>query len=109
MTVSQRIIQGLAPFRMPIAPGVDTKHRERCFTYNYDLVPYQFTNNRPTYFKALVQVHLILPLTENSVSLRLKVAQALAETGFTWPECIDATDDSGQHYVFECEALTGKE
>ena len=32
-----------------------------------------------------------------------------APAGFTWPECTDASDQDGQHYVFECETVQGLE
>lgn len=66
MTVNQRLIQALCPLRLPVEPEVDTRYQSRCITFNYDLLPVQFADNRPILHKALIQVHLFLPLTENS-------------------------------------------
>lgn len=109
MSINQRIMAALSRFGLPVIPGVDTGSLERCITFNYDLIPAQFAGNRPAFYRALVQIHLLLPLPENSVGRRMEIAAALAEAGLTWPEIIDATDEHGQHYVFECEAITGKE
>lgn len=109
MTVNQRIIAALKGFGMDVVVGVDTESRARCFTFNYDLLPTQFANNCPIYYRALIQIHLFLSLEENSVAMRRQVAEALAGAGFTWPEIVDASDEDGQHIVFECEVITGRE
>ena len=91
MTLNQRIIQALSPLG------------------NYDLLPTQHADNRPTWYKALIQVHLYLPLGNDGRELRRQVLEALVDAGMTWPEIIDATDDETQHKVFECETLVGKD
>ncbi len=109
MTLNQRIIQALKPLGLPVVPDVDTLHRPRCLVFNYDLIPAQPADNRPTWYKALIQVHLYLPLGNDGRELRRQVMEALVDAGMTWPEIIDATDDETQHKVFECETLVGKD
>ena len=109
MTLYQRLSTALKPLGIPVQPDVDTKNRERCIVFHYDLRPVQFAGNRPCWYKALVQVHLFLPLGEDGVVLQGRVIRALAQAGFTWPEVVDATDEEGQHKVFECELLLGKD
>lgn len=106
MTVNERIKAALNPMGFPVKPDRYKGDAESYFVFNYDLIPFQFADNRPTWYKALVQVHLFLPLGENSVARRMETAQALAAAGFTWPEIIDASDRETQHLVFECEAIT---
>lgn len=105
MNLNQRLIKALSPLGLPAAPDVDVKHRNRTFTFNYELLPTQFADGRPLYWRALVQVHLFLPLEEDSVALRGMVPGILAGAGFTWPEVVDATDGQSQHYVFETETI----
>lgn len=105
MNLNQRLIKALSPLGLPAAPDVDVKHRNRTFTFNYDLLPDQFADGRPLYWRALVQVHLFLPLEEDSVALRGMIPGILAGAGFTWPEVVDATDGQSQHYVFETETI----
>lgn len=109
MTLNQRLIGALEPLGLPVVPDVDTQHRPRCLVFNYDLLPTQAADNRPIWYRALVQIHLYLPLKENSLAIRSKVAQALTGAGMTWPEVVDATDEETQHKVFECETLIGKD
>lgn len=105
MTLNERLRKALAPVGLPVLPDVDTRHRERCVTFNYELLPCQFADGRPLYDRALIQVHLFLPLKENGLRLRGRVRAALAGAGFAWPEVVDATGAEGQHYVFETEII----
>ena len=109
MTLNQRIIQALKPLGLPVVPDVDTLHRPRCLVFNYDLIPAQPADNRPTWYKALIQVHLYLPLENDGREIRRQVLEALVDAGMTWPGIIDATDEETQHKVFECETLVGKD
>lgn len=106
MTVNACLRGALSGLGLEVLPEVDEQHRERCFTFNYDMVPAQFADNRPMWYRCLVQVHLFLPLKENSVKLRQGAAAALFSAGFTWPEVVDASDEEAQHYVFETETIT---
>ena len=58
--------------------------------------------------RALVQVHYLAPLRANTVATRRALWQALAAVdAFTAPDITNATDQTGQHYVFEFEAIGG--
>ena len=50
-------------------------------------------------------VHLFAPLDVDCVERVEETKQALFRAGFTWPRCVDATDQDGQHYVLECETV----
>lgn len=109
MTLNQRLRDALEPLGLPVIPDVDTQHRSRCLVFNYDLLPAQYADNGPLWYRALIQVHLYLPLEENGLGLLREVAGVLAGAGMTHPDIIDATDEKTQHKVFECEALVGKD
>lgn len=110
MNINRHLKALLAPLGLPVAFNVDTHHRERCLTFNYVQQPFQFADNKPIYWKYLVQVHLFLPLTEDSLSLRSRIAAALVSGGLTWPEVQDLTGEnsrqsSRQHILFESECI----
>lgn len=105
-TLNRRNIGALQGLKLPVVPQVDTKHREKCITFNYDEIPFQFAGNRPSWYKALIQVHLLYPVGENSIVIRRSVLSALTKAGFSWPELIDASDEDTQHFIFETEAIT---
>ena len=50
-----------------------------------------------------VSVHFFAPLEGDFSQRRQQTKRALHRAGFTWPRCIDAGDQEGQHLVFECE------
>lgn len=101
MSLNQQIITALAPVGLPVRPHWDTGQLERCITFQYNLIPAHFAGNRPLCRRALIQVHLFLPLGENGLETRRALAAALAAGGFDWPEEVDASDGEGQHFVFE--------
>lgn len=105
MSVNQKIIAAVGALGLPVVPGVDGAHRDRVITFNYELIPAQWADDRPRYWRALIQVHLMLPPSENGLALKGALAKALADHGFIWPEIADATDQEGQHYVFETEQI----
>ncbi len=94
---------------LPVVPGTAVGGEERVMTYNYTLLPLQHADNRPLFLKALAQVHLFLPRRENSVMLRSRIISALLLGGFSFPEVIDATDETGQHYVYETSIVLSLE
>lgn len=101
MTINQRLRTGLLPLGLPVVPDTDTAHRDRCITFNYTQQPANWADNRPLYWRYLIQVHLFLPGTEDSLVLRIRIVTALIAGGFAYPEILDLTDDEGQHYVYE--------
>ena len=106
MTVNAMLLSALTPIMSIVRPDVYTGEETRYIVFNYDLVPTNFADNTTPLWKALVQVHLILPIGENSVALRARIATELKTAGFTMPEIIDATDKDSQHFVFETETIT---
>lgn len=109
MTLNQKLRQALEPLGLRLVPDVDTAHGERGCVLHYDLRPVQTADNAPLFYKALVQVHLFLPLEENGIALVGRAVRAVAAAGCTWPEVVDASDETGQHKVLECEYLIGKD
>lgn len=109
MILNQCIIQTLKSLGLPVAPDMGTLHRPRCLVFNYDLIPIQLANNRPTWCKALIQVHLYLPLENGGREIRRQVLEVLVDAGMTRSEIIDATNEETQHKIFECETPAGKD
>lgn len=64
-----------------------------------------FGDDEPGCERWLVHVHLFAPLVDNCIQRIRDTKQALFAAGFTWPQVEDATDEDGQHYVFECETM----
>lgn len=48
-------------------------------------------------------LHWYLPAGDNPNAKKRRLRRALLDLGFTAPEIINASDEDGQHFVFECQ------
>lgn len=110
MSVQQKIVAALKPFGDPVQSGTYTPEdaaKEKYYTFNIGDIPTDHADDAPNHEINLVQVHFFCPKTFNSVSRAEATKQALFAAGFTWPSKTDATDEDGQHLVFECQDAQG--
>ncbi len=77
----------------------------RYYSFNYSILGADFSDDAPNYQRYLVQVHFFCPRTFDSVQRIAQTQRALFSAGFTWPDVIFASDEDGQHIVFECEGV----
>lgn len=111
MSIESRIRLALATFEHKVYPDTYNGKDEAYFVFNYNTIPDDFGNNQPNHERALIQVHLFCPHGFNSVQLRKDVKLALLHAGFTYPYTTNASDEDGQHWVFEfqvAEATDGE-
>lgn len=116
MTVNERIKAALAPLGFPVKPDRYKGGAEAYFVFNYTTMGACFADDTPKYERYLIQVHYFCPMGVNTIATRKRVKRLLFEAGFTWPEEVNAADESmqkndddKQHYVFECETVEGIE
>lgn len=109
MTVNERLKTALEPLEAPMAPGTYTGPAETYLTYNYSLIPVQNGDDRPLFYRALVQVHIVAPLGRTVTPLVKRVMGALLRNEFTAPEMENAGDQERQHMVIESECLVAAE
>lgn len=81
----------------------------RYYVFSCNSLGDDFGDDGPGCERWLVSVHLFAPLWENCVRRVRETKRALFAAGFTWPRCTDASDENGQHYIFECEIVSGME
>lgn len=103
MTVDKTIRTALEPFEYDAYHNTYTGLDEIYFVFNYNVVPDSYSDDEPEYNRYVCQVHLYAPMTYNSITIAKQVKLALENAGFTYPEQVDASDEDGQHLVFECE------
>ena len=107
MTVEARIVNALKPFGDTVENGPHTGDEERYYCFYLNRFGALYADDEPEAEKALIQVHLFAPLTEN-LSQRIRETQrALRDSGFLWPVVTDASDRDGRHIVFETQWLEG--
>ena len=107
-TIDDLILDAVPPIVKPCVPNIYTGEAGEYCTYNYNELSDACGDNRAHAMRALVQVHYLAPLHADTVVTRRKLWAALAAVDdFTAPDITNASDQTGQHYVFEFEAVGG--
>lgn len=111
VSVEARIVAALRPFGDPVEKSLlyaaANKRPRRYYTFIVQSFGDAYGDDEPGCERWLVWVHLFAPLAENCILRAAQTKKTLFEAGFTWPSMVDATDQDGQHYVFECETAAG--
>lgn len=108
MSIDDRLRAAIEPLVAEIVPDLYQGDSKEYCTYNYTEVPDGYGDNLPHATRYLVQLHWFLPLKRRPQPKKKKLKQALAAVrGFTAPTVTNASDEIGQHYVFELVAVEG--
>ena len=96
----------------PIVPVCDPDYyggeQKTYCTFGYTEIPANPGDNVPQAYRCLVDLHLFLPRGESSVVIRRTLRRSItAVDTWTAPTITNASDESGQHFVFEFEAIGG--
>lgn len=95
---------------LPIVPIVEPHRYDgealEYITFNYTELPGLHADGRPGALRYLLQIHWYLPHGTNPNEKKRQIAEELWAAGLTYPSVVDASDDDGQHYVFECEGAS---
>ena len=111
MTLNERIIAVVTPIVPVCVPDLlvtkpgETPPEEYC-TFDYTELPDGLGDNCAALTRALVQVHYFAPLKASTLAVRHALRDAIAAVdNFTLPSIENATDEAGQHYVLEFDAV----
>ena len=111
MSINEIIIQAVTPIVPVCVPDLlvteagETPPEEYC-TFNYSEMPEGIGDNAAHLTRALVQVHYYAPLRKSTIKTRHALRDAIAAVdNFTLPSIENATDETGQHYVLEFDAV----
>lgn len=111
MTLNEKIIAVVTPIVPVCVPDLlvteagETSPKRYC-TFNYTELPDGLGDNCAALTRALVQVHYFAPLRESTIKTRHALRDAIAAVDdFTLPSIENATDEAGQHYVLEFDAV----
>ena len=111
MTLNEKIIAVVSPVVPVCVPDLlvtkaDETPPERYCTFNYTELPDGLGDNCAALTRALVQVHYFAPLKASTLAVRHALRDAIAAVDdFTLPSIENATDETGQHYVLEFDAV----
>ncbi len=107
MSIESRIDTALTSFGYPIKADTYKGDEKTYFVFNLDTFGDDHGDNKPQHEIALIQVHFFCPVGVNSVLTRKSIKKKLFQAGFGYPGMTDASDDTGQHWVFEVDAVEG--
>ena len=109
MSVEAKIVAALAPFGDPVEKSLlyaaASELPPQYYTFSCSSFGADFGDDEPGCERWLVNVHFFAPLDGNITRRVKKTKKALFQAGFTWPSAVDASDQVGQHIVFECEIV----
>lgn len=96
---------------LPIVPvcepvSYDGEEAEYC-TFVIDDEPDVFAEGMPSVIRCPVILNWYLPSGVNPLAKKKRLCRALVSAGFTYPSVANASDEGGQHFVFECEQIDG--
>ena len=76
-------------------------------TFNYTEIGADFGDDTANAVRYLLQLHWFLPSGVNPIDKKKQIKKALLQMGGTYPEVFNASDQDGQHWIFECEYADG--
>lgn len=112
MAIDERIVAAVTPI-VPVCvpdeydPGSGEAAEVYC-TYNFDRQAIVYGDDAPVAVQSLVQVHWWAPLGLRPWPTIQSLCRAILAAGFTYPRVENASDATGQHYVFEFEDADGE-
>lgn len=107
MSIDEILQRAVESTGLPCSPNLYTGSAREYATWNYSELPEVFADGAPHAARYLIQVHYFLPTGKSPSSLKQDLRLALFYAGCTWPNITNASDNEGQHYVFECEYADG--
>ena len=107
MTAAERIREALAMFGRPVVSSIYFGKEKEYFVFLFSVIPGMHSDDAPTIERYLTQLHYFCPHDVDCTQLRQEVKARIFAAGWTWPDEVNASDDTSQHYVFECELIGG--
>lgn len=103
--IDATIRAALEPLGIPIEPNGYNGEELEYLSYTYSELGALFAESRAQAIRYLVDLSWYLPHGNDPGQGKARIRQLLKAAGATWPDIVNASDDEGQHYVFEFEML----
>lgn len=107
MSINEQIRAAVLPVVPVCVPDLYAGEEDVYCTFSYSELPAAIGDDEPHAVRHLIQLHLHLPLSSNALALKRSVRRALLDADFSAPTVTSATDETGQHYIFEFEGIGG--
>ena len=103
--IDSKIRTALEPLGLPVCPHDYEGEELEYITFVYSELGALHANGAAQAIRYLVTLSWYLPNGNDPGQGKARIRQLLKAAGSTWPDIVNASDDEGQHYVFEFEML----
>ena len=103
MSMDSLVREALLPLVPIVEPHSYDGEELEYITFQSTVLPEIHADGHPRALRHLLQVHWFLPRRVNPNAKKRAIAEELWAARLTYPSITDASDEEGQHYVFECE------
>lgn len=104
--INKTLIDALKPICKNVYPDVYTGKETEYLVFTYDIRPDNFGDDFPFHLTYDIRVHYIAPLKKDVTATRIALIRAISNIDFaTYPEETNATDEDGQHFVYDFEMM----
>ena len=106
--VNKALMDALKPICPNVYPDVYTGKETEYIVFTYDIRPENHGDDRPFSITYDVRVHYLCPLKMNAIDKRISIMEAIFNMDdefVTYPSETNATDEEGQHFVYDFEML----
>lgn len=106
--INKSIMDALKPICPNVYPDVYTGKETEYIVFTYDIRPMNHGDNRPFNITYDCRVHYLCPLKKDAIQTRIAIMEALFNMDdefVTYPSETNATDEEGQHFVYEFEVM----
>lgn len=107
MNMNATIVAAIEPIVPECVPDLYGGDAKEYVVFSYFENPDNFADDAPQIIRYFIQVHWFLPNKVNPLEKKKRIKKALFSAGFTYPSITNASDELGQHYVFEFEGMEG--
>lgn len=104
--INSTLINTLKSIVPNVYPDVYTGKETEYIVFIYDIRPDNYGDDIPFHLTYDVRVHYLAPLKKDVTQKRIAIIQAISNIDFaTYPSEVNATDEDGQHFVYDFEMI----
>lgn len=107
MTHDERLCRGIEKLGLRIEPGLDTSAEGEYVVYAYSRNGALWGDDAPCLEQRFWTVVYVAPTSCDRLEMRIRIMQTILSLFEVWPHEDDATDETGQRWVYEFSTIGG--
>lgn len=109
MSYEDRFVEAFGSLGLSIQPGLDTTAEPEYIVYGFDSAGTLFGDDGPCLEYRKWSIVYVAPVACDRREMRRCIRSLIQDITGVWPSEDDATDGSGQRYIYEFETVGGIE